>query len=59
VLTYNDLDEVRCVQAHPGEIAGIIVEPVAGNMNLILPKPDSCRDCASVTQRRVSSLTRS
>ena len=40
VLTYNDLDEVTAAfKAHPGEIAGIIVEPVAGNMNLILPKP--------------------
>jgi glutamate-1-semialdehyde 2,1-aminomutase len=40
VLTYNDLDEVAAAfKAHPGEIAGIIVEPVAGNMNLILPKP--------------------
>ena len=40
MLTYNDLDEVTAAfRAHPGEIAGIIVEPVAGNMNLILPKP--------------------
>ncbi len=40
VLSYNDLDEVEAAfKAHPGEIAGIIVEPVAGNMNLILPKP--------------------
>jgi glutamate-1-semialdehyde 2,1-aminomutase len=40
VLTYNDLDEVEAAfLAHPGEIAGIIVEPVAGNMNLILPRP--------------------
>jgi glutamate-1-semialdehyde 2,1-aminomutase len=40
VLTYNDLDQVdTAFQAHPGEIAGIIVEPVAGNMNLIAPRP--------------------
>ena len=40
VLTYNDLDEVaRTFAAHPDAIAGIIVEPVAGNMNLIAPKP--------------------
>lgn len=40
VLTYNDLDEVaRAFTAHPDEIAGVIVEPVAGNMNLIAPKP--------------------
>jgi glutamate-1-semialdehyde 2,1-aminomutase len=40
VLSFNDLDQVAAAfRAHPDEIAGIIVEPVAGNMNLILPKP--------------------
>ncbi len=38
VLSYNELDQVAAAfDAHPGEIAGIIVEPVAGNMNLISP----------------------
>ncbi len=37
-LTYNDLLQVRQVFAEIGEeIAGVIVEPVAGNMNLIPP----------------------
>ncbi len=37
---YNDLEAVaRLVAGHPGEIAAIIVEPVAGNMGCILPKP--------------------
>ncbi|HEX8011849.1 MAG TPA: glutamate-1-semialdehyde 2,1-aminomutase [Casimicrobiaceae bacterium] len=40
VLAYNDLDEVAAAfKAHRGEIAGVIVEPVAGNMNLIAPRP--------------------
>ena len=40
VLSYNDLDQVEdAFKAHPGEIAGIIVEPVAGNMNLVAPAP--------------------
>ena len=39
-LTYNDLDEVRQVFSEIGdEIAGIIVEPIAGNMNMVLPAP--------------------
>ena len=39
-LTYNDLDQVRQVFAEIGdEIAGIIVEPIAGNMNMVLPAP--------------------
>ena len=38
-LTYNDLDNVREAFAEAGEqIACIIVEPVAGNMNCIPPK---------------------
>ncbi len=37
--TFNDLDSVhQIVEAHGGEIAAIIVEPVAGNMGCILPK---------------------
>jgi glutamate-1-semialdehyde 2,1-aminomutase len=37
-LPYNDLDAVRaCLAARGGEIAAIIVEPVAGNMNCIPP----------------------
>lgn len=36
---YNDLDTVKkLVELHHGEIAAIIVEPVAGNMGCILPK---------------------
>ncbi|MEO7760410.1 MAG: glutamate-1-semialdehyde 2,1-aminomutase [Casimicrobiaceae bacterium] len=40
VLSYNDLNEVESAfQANPDAIAGIIVEPIAGNMNLIQPAP--------------------
>ncbi len=39
-LAYNDLDQVRDLFARMGdEIACIIVEPVAGNMNCIPPVP--------------------
>ncbi|CDH47199.1 MAG: glutamate-1-semialdehyde 2,1-aminomutase [Candidatus Competibacteraceae bacterium] len=39
-LTYNDLAQVREVFTAIGEqIAGVIVEPVAGNMNCIPPVP--------------------
>jgi len=38
VTPYNDLGGVRAAfEAHPGEIACIIVEPVAGNMGLVRP----------------------
>ena len=40
VLDYNDLDQVeRAFKGLPDQIAGIIVEPIAGNMNLIQPAP--------------------
>ena len=39
--TYNDLDSVRAAfEQYPQEIACIIVEPVAGNMNCIPPQPE-------------------
>ena len=40
VVPYNDLDRVEAAfRQHPEDIACIIVEPVAGNMNLIAPEP--------------------
>lgn len=39
-LTYNDMDSVReCFREMGDQIAAIIVEPVAGNMNCIPPVP--------------------
>jgi len=38
VAPYNDLAAVeRLFLEHPGEVAAVIVEPVAGNMGLVLP----------------------
>lgn len=37
---YNDLEEVeQLILANPNEIAAVILEPVVGNMGLVLPKP--------------------
>lgn len=39
VVSYNDLTAVQeAFEAEGDAIAGIIVEPIAGNMNLVLPK---------------------
>lgn len=36
---YNDLDSVQSIlERYPGDIAAVIVEPVAGNMGLVLPQ---------------------
>ncbi len=38
---YNSLSSVRTVlEQHPSDVACIIVEPVAGNMNCVLPLPE-------------------
>jgi glutamate-1-semialdehyde 2,1-aminomutase len=40
VLDFNDADGVKALFAQAGaRVAGVIVEPVAGNMNLVLPAP--------------------
>ena len=39
-LPYNDVAAVEAAfEAHPGQIACIILEPVAGNMGTVLPQP--------------------
>ncbi|MFM1880022.1 MAG: hypothetical protein RLZZ344_256 [Pseudomonadota bacterium] len=40
VLNYNDIAGVKaCFAAHGKDIAAVIVEPIAGNMNLVRPVP--------------------
>jgi glutamate-1-semialdehyde 2,1-aminomutase len=40
VLDYNDVGQIKKLFGEKGKaIAGVIVEPVAGNMNLVLPAP--------------------
>jgi glutamate-1-semialdehyde 2,1-aminomutase len=40
VLDYNDTAQVNALFERSGkDIAGVIVEPVAGNMNLVMPEP--------------------
>ena len=50
-LPYNDIDAVRAAFAELGqEIACVIVEPIAGNMNMVSPVPgflESLRDACS------------
>lgn len=39
VLPYNDIDAFeQCMRLHGERIAGVIVEPIAGNMNLVRPR---------------------
>lgn len=49
---YNDLDAVReIVTNHSGDVAAIIVEPVAGNMGCVLPHPGFLEGLREVCDR--------
>jgi glutamate-1-semialdehyde 2,1-aminomutase len=40
VARYNDLESVESLlKSNPGQVAGIIVEPVAGNLGVVPPEP--------------------
>jgi glutamate-1-semialdehyde 2,1-aminomutase len=57
VLPYNDLPAVEAAFAAGGEaIAAIIVEPIAGNMNLILPRPGFLAGLRAVADRHGAVL---
>ena len=50
VLPYNDVDAVKAAfAANPGQIAGIIVEPVPGNAGFYLPKPGYLEFLSQIT----------
>ena len=47
---YNDIDSVKALFAqYPGQIAAVIVEPIAGNMGLVLPKEGFLEGLCEVT----------
>ena len=56
-LPYNDLAAVQAAyDAHPGQIACIIVEPVVGNAGTIIPEPGYLAGLRSITQAHGSLL---
>ena len=57
VVTYNALNEVEsAVDRWQGQIAAIIVEPVAGNMGVVPPAPDFLAGLRRITERDGSLL---
>jgi glutamate-1-semialdehyde 2,1-aminomutase len=57
VVPYNDLDAVEAAfRAEPEGIAGVIVEPIAGNMNLVRPKPGFLEGLRSLCDRHGAVL---
>ena len=52
VLPYNDVDAVRMLFDTMGkEIACLIIEPVAGNMGVVIPKPNYLADLRALTHK--------
>ncbi len=57
VANYNDLDSVDALfKKYPDQIAGIIVEPVAGNMGVVPPQSGFLEGLRSITEREGAIL---
>ncbi|UXY15653.1 glutamate-1-semialdehyde 2,1-aminomutase [Chitiniphilus purpureus] len=57
VLPYNDVDALQTLFAQQGDrIAAIIVEPIAGNMNLVQPSPAFVNALRTLSQAHGSLL---
>jgi glutamate-1-semialdehyde 2,1-aminomutase len=54
---FNDIEAVEaCVALHADDLAAVIVEPVAGNMGVVLPKPGFLQRLRDITQTRGALL---
>ena len=52
VLPYNDVEALQVAfKQNAGKIAALIVEPIAGNMNLIQPSPEFVKAMRELTQQ--------
>jgi glutamate-1-semialdehyde 2,1-aminomutase len=57
VANFNDLESVEILfKNNPGQIAGIIVEPVAGNMGVVPPQPGFLEGLRTITEREGAVL---
>jgi glutamate-1-semialdehyde 2,1-aminomutase len=56
-VPFNDLEAVRHqLEAHPDQVAAVIVEPVAGNMGVVPPAPGFLAGLRDLTSRHGSLL---
>jgi glutamate-1-semialdehyde 2,1-aminomutase len=54
---YNDLEAVKAIfEAHPNEIAGVILEPIVGNAGFIPPVPGFLEGLRVITQEHDALL---
>lgn len=51
-VPYNDLESVRLAfEAFGSELAAVIIEPIAGNMGVVLPQPGFLQGLREITQQ--------
>jgi glutamate-1-semialdehyde 2,1-aminomutase len=56
-LRFNDVQGLaEAFQMHGNKIAGVILEPVVGNMGLVTPKPEFLTELRSLTEKHGSLL---
>jgi glutamate-1-semialdehyde 2,1-aminomutase len=52
LVEFNDADAVaQALAAHPGQVAAVLLEPVAGNMGLVPPEPGYLERLRELTER--------
>ncbi len=57
VVPYNDLTAVESTfAANDGQIAALIIEPIAGNMGLVLPQPGYLEGLRAITEKHGALL---
>ncbi len=57
VVPYNDLAAVEAMfAANDGQVAAIIIEPIAGNMGLVLPQPGYLQGLRDITKKHGALL---
>ncbi|CAG1771694.1 glutamate-1-semialdehyde 2,1-aminomutase [uncultured bacterium] len=53
----NDIESIKeLFSAHPGQIAAVIIEPIAGNMGVVPPKPGYLEALRELTQQEGALL---
>ncbi len=57
IAQYNDIENIKKIfESNKGEIAAIIIEPVAANMGLVLPKDNFLEEIRKITEENGALL---
>lgn len=57
IAQYNDIESVKAIiEKYPNEIAGIFIEPVAGNMGVVVPEQEFMKELRALTKEHGIAL---